>query len=401
MTESPSRTQSIAKGVAALVIALAAVALVELALRLIPKAPATFSPDALLDRQGGLAQIEQNIIAEMGEAGIDALRANQVYRDDARTFWRLRKNAAVTAKNYLVPAAVRDRLPFAMTTNAQGFRGPAIARAKSPGALRVIATGNSSTFGWGVNDDETYPSQLAARLRAKLGSREIEVMNAAIPGFTTFQGSRLLADEILALTPDYVVLSYGFNDSRLAASTDSVFAAHAARPAGRLARAASHLEIYRRLTRLIRGASADRLSPAADARSTNRVPVAEYESRLREMVRAVTQAGARPMLLLMVIPPEYADAAARVARDAGIPLLETRPYLLVHVADPEFAARHAAQIAAHEAAWRDVPAETWRSPAYADGIHPSGLGHGLIAEWVAEVIAGAELEGGGAAGGAR
>lgn len=288
-----------------------------------------------------------------------------------------------------------------MTTNAQGFRGPALAREKRPGALRVIATGNSSTFGWGVNDVETYPSQLAARLREKIRGREIEVMNAAIPGFTTFQGSRLLADEILALAPDYVVLSYGFNDSRLAASTDSVFAAQAARPAGQLARAASHLEIYRRLTRLIRGASADRLSPAADARSTNRVPVAEYESRLREMVRAVTQAGARPMLLLMVIPPEYADAAARVARDAGIPLLETRPYLLAHVADPEFAARHATQIAAHASAWRDVPAETWRNPAYADGIHPSGLGHGLIAEWVAEVIASAELEGGAAAGGTR
>jgi lysophospholipase L1-like esterase len=400
MTNAPSRTQSILKGVAALVIALAAVALVEVALRLLPGGRATFSPDALLDRQGGLAEIEQNIIAEMGQAGIDELRANQVYRDDARTFWRLRKNASVTAKNYLVPAVVRERLPFTMTTNAKGFRGSALAREKRPGVLRVIAAGNSSTFGWGVDDDETYPSQLTARLREKMSGREIEVMNAGIPGFTSFQGERLLVDEILPLAPDYVVLSYGFNDSRRAASTDSVFAALAARPAGQLARAANHLEIYRRLTRLIRGASADRLSPAADARSTNRVPVAEYESRLREMVRIVTDAGARPMLLLMVIPPEYADAAERVARDAGIPLLETRPYLLVHVADPEFSARHAAEIAAHEAAWRDVPAETWRNPAYADGIHPSALGHELIAEWVAEVIASAERESG-STGGAR
>lgn len=392
MTSAARLTNSIGKGLLASLVSVAAIALVEIALRLLPQPAAVFSPAAVLDRQGGLEEIERTAVEEMGADGASELRANRIYRDDASTFWRLRRSVTVTGKNYLAPRAVRERTPFTMTLNAAGFRGPELAREKPRSALRVIAAGNSSTFGWGVADDETFPAQLRARLSELVAPRAVEVMNAGVPGFTTFQGERLLARDLLPLRPDYVVLSFGFNDSRRAACTDSLFDVRASSAAARLARVASRLAIYTRLERALRGAKPDRLSPAAEERVTTRVPAEEYEARLARMVRAVVDGGARPILLAMVVLPPYRDAMLRVARANGIPFLETQPYLRARVQSPEFAAAHAAALARDAEIWRGAPNVEWRSPAYVDAIHPSALGHEIIAGWLADVITAAETD---------
>lgn len=386
----------IGAGLLAALASLLVLAAIEGALRLLPEPPERLSPAVFLDRQGGLEEIERAILDELRNEAPEALGVNRIYVEDEALFWRLRPGVSVAGKNYLVPRAPRERLPFTVTVNEHGFRGPAPAAKKPPGALRVVAVGNSSTFGWGVNDGETYPARLQELLRGRVAGRRVEVMNAGVPGYSSFQGTRLLAESVLPLAPDCVVLSFGFNDSRRAATTDSAFAAARARPLARAARLAGQLVLYRTLERAIRragagGGGADgRLSPAAADRREVRVPVGEFDARMREMLRMVRAAGARPILLAMVIPPEYRDALARLASEEGAPLLETRPYLLARCREPEVRAAFAAEIERHEAAWRDVPPTTWRHPAYADAMHPSALGHALIAEWLAGAIAGAD-----------
>ncbi len=395
MDPSPrSARRSIGSGLLASLAALAAIILVEIVLRVLPAPEEPLSPTVFLDRQGGLEEIERAVIEELKGEDPAALRANRIYLQDEETFWRLKRNATITGKNYLVPRAVRDRIPFTVTLNGDGFRGPALARTKPAGALRVIALGNSSTFGWGVDDGATYPARLAAQLGAAFPGRPIEVMNAGIPGFGSFQGKRILASEALARSPDYVVLSFGFNDSRRAATSDSAFALARARPLARAARVAGRLAIARRIERAIgavrgRGA-ADRLSPGAEGRPAARVPVAEYAANMREMVAAVQNAGARPILLAMVIPQEYRDALVAIAREAPAPILDTRPFLTVRIEDEAVRGAFADEIARHEAAWKGVPAGVSRNAAYADAMHPSPIGHALIAEWVARVIQNAE-----------
>lgn len=385
---SPSpAARSAAGGLVAFAIALLSIGLLEGALRLFPTRSPLLTPASVLERQGGLEELERDVLREAGAEATDLLGANRVYREDSKTFWRVRPGVSIEAKNYLLPRGVREQFPFTMTTNASGFRGPMVARAKADGALRVIAVGNSSTFGWGVNDDETYPAFLERALRARLPGRTIEVLNAGIPGFTSFQGRRLLAGEVIPLAPDFVVLAFGFNDSRRAVSTDSAFSAASARPLARAARALGRVEIYRRLESVIRGARGrDRLSPTAAERTRERVPVPEFEANMREMVSACRDARVRPILLAMVIPPEYRDALLRVARAAGIPFLETRPYLLARGQEEAVRAANAEAIARHEAAWRADTSGAWRDATYVDRIHPSALGQSLIAEWVAGVI---------------
>lgn len=64
--------------------------------------------------------------------------------------------------------------------NQKGLRGPEI-RPKAPGTLRVLALGDSFTFGVGAQAGETYPAQLQQILRSR-GVRA-EILNAGTPGF--------------------------------------------------------------------------------------------------------------------------------------------------------------------------------------------------------------------------
>jgi lysophospholipase L1-like esterase len=75
-----------------------------------------------------------------------------------------------------------NRVEFedAIAVNQMGLRGPEIGP-RAPGTLRVLALGDSFTFGVGAQSKETYPAQLEKALVAR--GVAAEVLNAGIPGF--------------------------------------------------------------------------------------------------------------------------------------------------------------------------------------------------------------------------
>jgi hypothetical protein len=77
---------------------------------------------------------------------------------------------------------VTNRVEFdtRVRINEEGFRGPEI-KPKAPGTLRILALGDSFTFGVGAREGETYPSRLQEILRSR-GIRA-EVLNAGVPGY--------------------------------------------------------------------------------------------------------------------------------------------------------------------------------------------------------------------------
>ncbi len=65
-----------------------------------------------------------------------------------------------------------------MKFNSLGFRGSTeIEFKRIPGKKRVLALGDSFTFGWGVLDHETFSAQLEAR------NPDTEVINTGVPGY--------------------------------------------------------------------------------------------------------------------------------------------------------------------------------------------------------------------------
>ena len=110
-----------------------------------------------------------------------------------------------------MPGDLRDHLMnppgdphrFRVDTNRDGLRTQ-IPEARTDGVFRLAVMGDSTVFGWGVDEGEDLPSRLEAHLRAA-GAR-VEVLNAAQPGYTTAQLVALHESTIHRWQPDLVLL---------------------------------------------------------------------------------------------------------------------------------------------------------------------------------------------------
>jgi lysophospholipase L1-like esterase len=107
---------------------------------------------------------------------------------------------------------------FRVSTDQNGLRAPLHSEAKPAGAYRVMTLGCSTTFGWGVGDEESYPSRLEAILHE--GGHKVEVINGGQPGHSSFQGRWLWERTLKNYNPDVVIFGYIVQDSRKVAYTD-------------------------------------------------------------------------------------------------------------------------------------------------------------------------------------
>ncbi len=99
--------------------------------------------------------------------------------------------------------------------NPQSFRGPAVALAKPAGTYRIVALGGSTTFGWGVGEQDTYPSLLQELLNRRCTpvlAPHIEVINGGVPGYISAQNALRLEREWVHYQPDAVLVMDGLND---------------------------------------------------------------------------------------------------------------------------------------------------------------------------------------------
>jgi lysophospholipase L1-like esterase len=85
----------------------------------------------------------------------------------------------------------------AVATNREGLRGPEIG---PKSGLRILALGDSFTFGVGAQQDETWPARLEQILRA-------QVLNAGAPGFGVPDAVAWYERYGVGLDPDMVVLA--------------------------------------------------------------------------------------------------------------------------------------------------------------------------------------------------
>jgi lysophospholipase L1-like esterase len=89
------------------------------------------------------------------------------------------------------------------STNSRGMRGTReFALPKPSAVVRIVALGDSFTFGVGVPDDATWPAQLEAGLPG------VEVANLGQPAFAHDQMYFALADDGVPLEPDAVILGF-------------------------------------------------------------------------------------------------------------------------------------------------------------------------------------------------
>ncbi len=100
--------------------------------------------------------------------------------------------------------------------NSDGFRGREFGP-KKDGVLRILALGDSCTFGvvpadHGYFVDRPYPELLEEEIARRFGLDRIEVFNGGVPGYNSFQGLMLLRTQLRSIQPDVITVRFGWND---------------------------------------------------------------------------------------------------------------------------------------------------------------------------------------------
>jgi lysophospholipase L1-like esterase len=230
------------------------------------------------------------------------------------------------------------------------------------GKLRIIVLGDScsrlSVRGW----------PYSVLLERSLDPQRVEVFNASVPGYSTHQGLIWLRKQLLDWQPDLVIVYFGWNDHwRSTGLTDRQYAATLS-PA--------HL----RLASLLRR----RPEPPP-----LRVPLADFRDNLRALAEAVTRSGARALFLTApahLVPEnigrlrqngyllsgddagtlhrEYTQAVRELDQGSGVRIFDAAE-IFTAIDDP--------QILLHR-----------------DGIHPTDVGHAVLAAVLGDAIAHAD-----------
>jgi lysophospholipase L1-like esterase len=295
-------------------------------------------------------------------AAIFEHRNPDLFIPEARRFWTLNPGYAGT------PASG----PFSRTPDirisAQGLRNEEVPVEKPAGEKRVLVLGDSCPFGENVRLEYALSSVLEKKLQESYRASAIRVINAAVPGYSTFQGLDMYERVGAPLKPDLLVVAFN-NDSMLEGKEDK---ARAASPLVQEAQSVLYkVRLYRFLRKCVTVLAARTSPPSAPASSVPRVSEEDLRKNLR---RFVLIAGQHKAGVLVV----------------GLPLARIREGMrLFSFENPQGAARHRKimkEAAAEEGySFFDVMPQ-WEKEGMdshmMDFCHPDAQGHQRLGEMI-------------------
>jgi lysophospholipase L1-like esterase len=263
------------------------------------------------------------------------------------------------ALGYALPPS--ERVSFggvATQLDANGLRNPSPA---PDGAVSILVLGDERTFGWGVADGEAYPQQLEVWIRTRCPTCG-RVVNAGVPGYTTYQGVTQARELGNRLRPKTVIAAFGLNDALLDGAQPG--ATTLPPPIARTSMVAGWL--YQWFHR-----------PGAgwwDA--VPRTPIPHYSRNLRALVSEVRRFGGVPMLLNLGYGTDLPDPAADTGQRLRRGRIED---------DHHGATRLVSEL--EDAPLVDVLGAELDATTMLDAIHPSADGHRHIAAKLGERLA--------------
>ncbi len=103
--------------------------------------------------------------------------------------------------------------PHEAGNNSLGLRGPEIAADKPDDVYRIIVLGDSVTYGVYVSARQAFPALIEAQLaKQNIDGRRVEVINAGVPAYTTYNQLHFYREKLKAMSPDLLILAYCMND---------------------------------------------------------------------------------------------------------------------------------------------------------------------------------------------
>lgn len=223
-----------------------------------------------------------------------ALDYPDAFQMDRRLLWRLRPSHEISSRFF-------ENKSYKI--NSDGLRGKEINDPKEK--FRILALGNSCTFGWGISTENTYARILERLTNTDDALPEVEVINAGIPGYSSFQGRRFYTEDLHRLKPDIILLMFGWNDQWAAA--DNIMDKNREFPSDwiiNLQNTFARLKTYALLRKIILQSTEESLE---DKLSLNdgpryRVSFEDFKTNLKTMVRFAYRQKTHTIILTSPMP---------------------------------------------------------------------------------------------------
>lgn len=263
-----------------------------------------------------------------------------------------------------------------------GILDPEFPPERTPGTWRLMVLGHSQVLSiqpHRYGGRLTYPKLLPGLGMKGPGGEPLECINAAISGYSSWQGLLLLKNLAPRYRPDVVVCAFSYHDANFAFSTDAEVMTDDPRVHA-LRAALYRSKVYLLIRRVVLKGKAAWNDRARGSARVPRVTVAQYEANLRAMARLARQYGFRLAFLseptrtdrVAEVSRQYRETAQRIAREEGAVFLDVRREV------------------------QQGPPQR-REAMYDDEIHLTVFGHREVARLVAEGLRQAGLLSGPAA----
>lgn len=309
------------------------------------------------------------------------------YVEDAELMWRLTPGFEGKARDFFAVAVSDDPSEWTFKINFQGFRGKDFEIERGQGVYRVVALGDSCTFGFGVDEGDTYPERLQSELERLCPSCMWEVLNLGVPGFSSEQG-RVLAERWLPiLTPQAVIISYGTNDWWKRKFSDEEEMARLNTPFHRFRIFLRKSAIIKTGAILLSGLRGDGTNRSTDMQE--RVSPERYEQNIEKIAEIAASNGAVVILLDNNFYVPYGTKALRelAEKHESYILIDAVEILAKALQDPQaLINRFPISTANSIRQYRTVIKKRPMFLVMVDPVHPNAVGFQLIAEEIAKVL---------------
>jgi len=282
-------------------------------------------------------------------------------------------------ENYLVEDALLMWFPKPnysdeyINVNSQGFRDKEHKVKKDKNVFRILCLGDSSTFGLGVQLQDTYHALLENKMNKELGQSgiRVEIINAGVPGYTSCQALALYKYRGVKYSPDIVTFYLGVNDSikRFYLSDKHIMRNDVPSVVKTIENnLLLKLDSYRVLRKFIVNITA--IGKNNIGENVPRVSIEEFKENILELNRLCKKNGS---LLLLISPPLRKENFTE-----NILRKEMHSFPLYRKELENISTEYNIPLLSIKEMTEESPSDT--TPFFIDMAHPTPLGHRIIME---------------------
>ena len=310
------------------------------------------------------------------------------YRPDPSLGYLLKPNYKRVVHGYSFGIPVDSMPPWTIIANRDGYRTGSYETQIRKGDIpekSIFILGDSSSFGWGVDFEDTYGFVLTDIINRSLrpGEGSYQTINRSMPGFTTFDGMKAVRKMSGVKVGDRVLVSFGSNDHSLASMTDSQRAANLQSTSVKLHRELEQFLLFKMLKSFWVSA---RISFGDEIEHpVNRVPIDSYSKNLKIIFETIKSHGGEPVFISICNFKHYTSAAFELAGAIDIPFVdfvrEVRPFLdQIPKRFPDKFMRY------FDAYGEKMDEDGLYAVLFPDGCHPNAIGHRLLGEILFKIL---------------